>query len=160
MTGNSERSALILSVGFIAGILILAFSIGINTKRLSKSLEKAGSNARSHSSTSFPSSLKIQTTESAKDLTLDRKKELADAFIAACAGNEYEGKKIQDVEIKIMESSSFGDRLEINGNLIFEDGSIYEDFESNLNTDGFGGYNGYVRTKDHTKLIIKDINIQ
>ncbi|MBN1974210.1 MAG: hypothetical protein JW787_11260 [Sedimentisphaerales bacterium] len=160
MTGSLEKSALILSVGFVVGIIILTGSIKKNTLKLSKSIEEAGRASRSSYSASFPSSLHIQTTEAAKDLTLDRKKQLADAFIAACIGQVYQEKKIQQVEIKRFNSQSLGARLNLRGNLIFEDGSIYENFDSILSSDGFGGYEGFVRTANGSNSIISTVNIQ
>ena len=160
MTGNLERGALILSVGFIVGIVILTSSIKKNTMKLSQSLEQAGRNSRGSYSASFPSSLRIQTTETQKDLTLERKKELADAFLDACIGQVYQDKKIRQVDIKSFNSLNLGQTLHLRGNLIFEDGSIYENFDSYLRSDGFGGYEGNVNTLNGTQTIIKSIIIQ
>jgi len=160
MTGNLERGAIILSVGFITGIVILTFSIKKNTLKLSESLERAGQNSRGSYSASFPSSLQIQTTETEKDLTLERKKQLADAFMVACIGQVYQDKNIQQVDIKSFRSENMGDRLHLRGNLIFEDGSIYENFDSIMRSDGFGGYEGNVRILNASESIIKSISIQ
>lgn len=160
MTGNLERGALILSIGFIVGIVILTFSIKKNTLKLSESLEQAGKYSRGSYSASFPSSIRIQTTEAQKDLTLERKKQLADAYITACVGQIYQDKKIQQIDIKSFISLNLGQTLHIRGNLIFEDGSLYENFDSYLRSDGFGGYEGNVRTLNGNQLIIESVSIQ
>jgi hypothetical protein len=162
MTGNLEKSALIFAVGFVLGAVVLTFSMSSNTKKLSKSIEEAGRASRSSYSASFPSSLQIHTSEAAKDLTLDRKKQLADAFIAACVGLVYQEKKIQKVEIKRFVSQNLGQTLVLRGNIVFEDGSSNENYESYLHSDGFGGYEGFVRAdaKNGGNLIVESINIQ
>ena len=160
MTGNMEKSALILSVGFIVGIVILTSSIKKNTSRLSEGLVNAGGASRSSFSASFPSDLRIQTSEGSKELTQERKKQLIDSFVLNCVGRIYENKEIQNVIVKEAQAKYWGNNLDFNGDIVFEDGSIYEGFEAHLYADGFGGYEGFVRTKDGSKLIIESISIE
>lgn len=162
MTGNFERGALIFSVGFVMGIVLLTVSIKKNTAILSKSLERAGSNSRGSYSASFPSSLRIQTTEKEQDIDIpiERRRQLADALAAACVGKVYQGKKVQKVEIEGFYLENSGWRISFRGNLVFDDGSKYENFNAVLSQDGLGGYKGSVRSPDKKEIIIGSIKIQ
>ena len=160
MTGNIERSAWILSAGIILGSIILCISMASNTSKLSKSLVSAGERARSHSSSSFPSELRIQVSETSMDLLPERKSQLKGAFVKACIGQVYDNKTVKEIQIDKFEVKSWGSNLSFFGNIVFSDGSIYEGYEAHLHRDGFGGYEGFVRTKNGSHLIVKNIQIQ
>jgi hypothetical protein len=160
MTGNIEKSAWILSIGIVLGAIIVAISMTINTTKLSTSLVDAGERSRSHSSVSFPSELRVQLSETSMDLLPEKKAQLKNAFAKACIGQVYENKTIKEVQINKVGTEFWGSNLDFTGNIIFDDGSMREGYESHLYRDGFGGYQGFVRTKDGHHLIIKDIHIQ
>jgi hypothetical protein len=160
MTGNIEKGALILSIGIVLGAIIVAISMSINTTKLSTSLVDAGERSRSHSSTSFPSELRVQVSETSMDLLPEKKAQLQNAFVEACVGKVYNNKTIKEIQINKFEAKAWRSNLSITGNIVFDDGSKYECYQSILRRDGFGGYQGYVRTKDGIHLIIKNINIQ
>lgn len=160
MTGNIEKGALILSIGIVLGAIIVAISMGINTTKLSTSLVTASDRSRSHSSASFPSELRVQLSEASMDLLPEKKAQLQNAFVKACIGQVYDNKTIKEVQINKFEAMFWGSNLDITGNIIFEDGSLHEGYKSHLYRDGFGGYQGFVRTKNDLHLIIKDIHIQ
>jgi hypothetical protein len=160
MTGNIEKGAWILSIGIVLGAIIVSISMAINTKKLSTSLITAGDRSRSHSSVSFPSELRVQLSETSMDLLPEKKVQLKNAFAKACIGQVYDNKTIKEVQINKFEAKYWGSNLDFTGNIIFDDGSMHEGYESHLYRDGFGGYQGFVRNKNGTQLIIKDINIQ
>jgi hypothetical protein len=160
MTGNIEKGALILSIGIVLGAIIIAISLTKNTTKLSTSLIDAGERSRSHSSTSFPSELRVQLSETSMDLLPEKKSQLQNAFVKACIGQVYDNKTIKEVQVNKFEAKFWGSNLDLTGNIVFDDGSIYEGYDSHLYRDGFGGYQGFVRTKDQIHLIIKNIHIQ
>jgi len=160
MTGNIEKSTLLLSVGIILGSLILAVSIQVNTSKLSRSLVTAGERSQSNHSTSFPTDLRIQMSETSMDLPPEKKTKLRSAFVKACVGQVYDNKTVKEVTIIEFKVKYWGSNLDFTGDIVFEDGSIHEGYESHLYRDGFGGYEGFVRTKNGSRLIIKDINIR
>ncbi len=43
--------------------------------------------------------------------------------------------------------------------IAFDEGGMHEGYESHLYRDGFGGCQGFVRAKDGSHLIIKNIDI-
>jgi hypothetical protein len=160
MTGNIEKGALILSIGIVFGAIIVAISITTNTTKLSTSLVAAGERSRSHSSTSFPSELRVQLSETSMDILPEKKSQLQNAFVKACIGQVYDNKTVKEVQIERFEAKFWGSYIETTGNIIFDDGSMYEGYKSYLHRDGFGGYQGFVRTKDGNHLIVKNIHIQ
>jgi hypothetical protein len=160
MTGNIEKGALILSIGIVLGAIIVAVSMSINATKLSTSLVDAGERSRSHSSTSFPSELRVQVSETSMDLPAEKKSELQNAFVKACVGQMYDNKTIKEVKINTFKAAPWRSNLYITGNIVFDDGSMHKGYQSYLYRDGFGGYQGYVRTKDGNHLIVKNIHIQ
>ncbi|MHC4432039.1 MAG: hypothetical protein ACYTBS_09385 [Planctomycetota bacterium] len=160
MTGNIERSAWILSLGVISAAIILSISMAINTSKLSKSLVSAGERSRSHSSSSFPSELRVQVSETSMDLQPERKSQLKNAFVKACIGQVYDNKTVEEIQINRFEVKVWGSNLSFFGNIVFSDGSVHEGYEAHLHRDGFGGYEGFVRAKNGGHLIIKDIQIR
>ena len=132
----------------------------INTSKLSNSLVIAGERSRSHFSSSFPSELRVQISETPMDLPPERKSQLQKAFIKACIGRVYDKKTVKEIQIDKFEGKFWGSNLSFFGNIVFSDGSIYEGYEAHLHRDGFGGYEGFVRTKNGSRLIIKNIQIQ
>lgn len=159
MTGNIEKGALILSIGIVLGAIIVAISMTINTTKLSTSLVDAGERSRSHSSVSIPSELRVQLSESSMDFLPEKKSQLQNAFVKACIGQVYNNKTVKEVQINKFEAMYWGSHLDFTGNIVFDDGSMHEGYESHLYRDGFGGYQGFVRTKDGNRLIIKNIHI-
>jgi hypothetical protein len=161
MTGNIERSAWILSIGIVLGAIVISMSMAANTSKLSKSLVTAGERSRSHhSSSSFPSELRVQLSETSMDLQPERKSQLKNAFVKACVGQVHENKTVEEIQVDKCEVKYWGNNLSFFGNIVFSDGSVYEGYEAHLYRDGFGGYAGFVRAKRGTHLIIKNIEIK
>jgi len=94
------------------------------------------------------------------DLLPERKSQLKNAFMKACIGQVYDNKTVKEIQIDRFETNFWGSNLSFFGNIVFSDGSIYEGYESHLHRDGFGGYEGFVRAKGGSHLIIRDIQIQ
>jgi len=160
MTGNIERSAWILSIGIVLGAIVISMSMAVNTSRLSKSLVTAGDRSRSHSSSSFPSELRVQLSETSMDLQPERKSQLKNAFVKASVGQVHDNKTVEEIQIDKCEVKYWGNNLSFSGNIVFSDGSVHEGYEAHLYRDGFGGYAGFVRAKRGRHLIIENIEIK
>jgi len=160
MNGNIERSYHIVTFSVIAGVIIICATAVWCTVRLSKALVEAGQKSRSSgSSVSFPSELRVQLSQSSKELTLSRRTELMNAFKNKCVGQEYDNKTIKEIIVKEFKAKYWGNNLDARGDIVFEDGTIYEDFDAHFYSDGFGGYEGFVRTKDGVHIILGNVRL-
>jgi len=159
MTGNIERSALLLAGGIVVGSIVVSITMAINTSKLSKSLIAAGERSRSHSSSSFPSEPRVQLSETSMDLPPEKRAQLQDAFIQVCIGQVYKNKTIKEVKSNENQIKYWGSYLSFKCEIEFEDGSIHEDFEAHLRRDGFGGYEGFLGANGDSHLMFKDIRI-
>lgn len=160
MTGNIERGALYIAGGIVVSAVVISIALLSGAWMLSKGLISAGEQSRSHYSTSFPSDLRVQVAETPMDLQPERRPQLRDAFIEACIGQVYDNKAITKVKLDEFEVKYWGSHLSFSGDIEFEDGSLHEGFEAHLHRDGFGGYDGFVRTKNGSHAIIKSIRIE
>ena len=165
MTGSVERAAIYLALGIVAASGIATWGVMKSTNTLGKSLERAGSNAQSHSSSPhIPSSFRVELSEqasAARQLTSDDRKRLQDEFVRKLTGMKIDDAEVQSVEILRFAIDTYTDgSLQVECKLLRSDGVVEEDVSARLRPDGFGGYVGNVGTRQNMASVLKDLRIE
>jgi len=145
----------------LSSALIVLFAAHLASNRISQALVKAGGLARSHVAVpSVPSPLEVQLQEPSKPLESEDRDRFTQAFIAAITSKEdRRGRAVTEVVVAEMEAPRGARVLQLTGTLTYDGLPEPTAFESYLHADGFGGFSGFVRTKDGQTLLFDKVNV-